>query len=147
MQIQFCQVSMFGEQQCVKKLIRDCFVLEDCVVSLLCSRYLKDCWRHCFGFFCHCVDDVCWICKTKFLLEVVLLWDMMLNSLCSSRCPKHLFVGDLFFVISNACQWWVLEMCEFRTWDCFVKRMQVLSLLSLLNACLKKRSFVGEIVL
>jgi hypothetical protein len=21
------------------------------VLSLLCSRYLKDCWRHCFGFF------------------------------------------------------------------------------------------------
>jgi hypothetical protein len=51
-----------------------------------------------FWFFCHCVDDACWICKKKFLLEVVLLWDMMLNSLCSSRCPKHLFVGDLFLL-------------------------------------------------
>jgi hypothetical protein len=36
-------------------------------------------------------------------------------------------------------------MCEDRTRDCFVKRMQVLSLLSLLNTCLKKRSLVGEI--
>jgi hypothetical protein len=95
-------VNVFRARQFVKKFIRDCFVRGLCVEFVV-LKILERLLETLFWFFCHRVDNVCWRCKKKFSFGGCFAMGYDVEFVVQLKMSKA-FVGDLFSVISNACQ-------------------------------------------